>query len=37
VHRIDLVAPVSTPRPALFLRIAAVVQASDGVRDHHLW
>lgn len=34
---ISVAAIVRSPRPALFLRIAAVVQARDGTRERDLW
>ena len=37
LQAIDVVALVATPRPALFLQIAAVVQVSDGARERNLW
>jgi hypothetical protein len=37
LQAIDVVALVPTPRPALFLRIAAVVQVNDGARERNLW
>lgn len=37
LQAIDVVAIVRTPRPGLFLRIAAVVQVEDGTRNRNLW
>jgi hypothetical protein len=37
LRAIDVVALVPSPRPALFLRIAAVVQIRTGTRDRNLW
>ena len=37
LRAIDVVALVSSPRPALFLRIAAVVQVGDCARERNLW
>lgn len=37
LRAIDVVALVPSPRPALFLRIAAVVQVGDGARERNLW
>jgi hypothetical protein len=37
LHAIDVVALVPSPRPALFLRIAAIVQVGDGARERILW
>jgi hypothetical protein len=37
LQAVDVVALVPSPRPALFLRIAAVVQVRDGARERNLW
>jgi hypothetical protein len=34
---LDVIALVSSPRPALFVRIDAVVQVGDGARERNLW
>ena len=37
LQAIDVLALVPAPRPALFVRIAAIVQLSDGTRERNLW
>lgn len=37
LRAIEVLALVPSPRPALFLRIAAVVQVRHGLRDRYLW
>jgi hypothetical protein len=36
LHAIEILALVAQPRPALFIELAAVIQGSDGTKDHKL-